>query len=186
MRIFALLAIASCSAPVTPKPPVTPAPSAPKAACASAEHRQLDFWLGDWDVAIRARKAPGSDEWGEGKGTQHVEAILGGCAISESFSADGPQEPWAGKSYSVWQPQLGKWRQTWVDDAGSYLAFTGGLENGVMTLYGEPRTVKDVRFQMRMVFLNVTASSLHWEWQRSTDEWKTNTVMMAIDYTRRR
>lgn len=185
------LLLSSCSAPASP-PASTPAQPPTAAAvvisptCASAEHRQFDFWIGDWDVAIRARKGPGSDEWGEGKGRQHIESILGGCAISENFTADGPQQAWAGKSYSSWQPQLGKWRQTWVDDGGSYLVFTGGLEAGAMTLYGEPRTVKDVSFQMRMVFKNVTADSLLWEWQRSTDEWKTSTVMMAIDYKRRR
>jgi hypothetical protein len=157
-----------------------------KPACASAEHRQFDFWIGEWDVAIRARQSPTATTWGEAKGTQHIEAILGGCAIAEHFAAEGPAQPWAGKSYSAWQPQLGKWRQTWVDDGGSYIALTGGVENGVMTLYGEPRTGKDgTSFQMRMVFQNVTASSLLWEWQRSTDEWKTSTVMMAIDYKRR-
>jgi hypothetical protein len=187
-RIVIPLVLAGCSAPASKPaaPPATPpTPPAIKPACASAEHRQFDFWIGDWDVTIRARKSPTSEEWGEAKGSQHIEAILGGCTISENFSADGPQEPWAGKSYSSWQPQLGKWRQTWVDDGGSYLAFTGGVEAGVMTLYGEPRTVKDVSFQMRMVFKNVTADSLLWEWQRSTDDWKTNTVMMAIDYKRR-
>jgi hypothetical protein len=25
---------------------------APGAACASAEHHQFDFWIGDWDVAL--------------------------------------------------------------------------------------------------------------------------------------
>jgi hypothetical protein len=192
MRRFVMpLLLSSCSAPA-PSPPVKPAAvveptsAVVKPACASPEHRQFDFWIGDWDVAIRARKSPTSDEWGEAKGRQRIEAILGGCAISENFSADGPKEPWAGKSYSSWQPQLGKWRQTWVDDGGSFLAFTGGVEDGVMTLYGEPRTVKDVSFQMRMVFKNVTADSLLWEWQRSADEWKTATVMMSIDYKRRR
>jgi hypothetical protein len=191
MRRFVMpLVLSSCSASSPPPPPAKPAstviePAAIKPACASPEHRQFDFWIGDWDVAIRARKSPTSEEWGEAKGRQHIEAILGGCTISENFTADGPKEPWAGKSYSVWQPQLGKWRQTWVDDGGSFLAFTGGLEAGVMTLYGEPRTVKDVNFQMRMVFKNVTADALLWEWQRSTDEWKTSTVMMSIDYKRR-
>ena len=192
MRRFVMpLLLSSCSASSPPpaKPAsavVEPASTAIKPACASPEHRQFDFWIGDWDVSIRARKSPTSEVWGEAKGRQHIEAILGGCAIAEHFTAEGPEEPWAGKSYSSWQAPLGKWRQTWVDDGGSFLAFTGGLENGVMTLYGEPRTVKDVSFQMRMVFKNVTADSLLWEWQRSTDEWKTSTVMMSIDYKRRR
>lgn len=186
-RTILPLVLSSCSGPAASAPHVAAAqPTAIKSACSSAEHRQLEFWIGDWDVAIRARKSPTATEWGEGKGTQHVESILGGCAIAEHFSADGPQAPWAGKSYSSWQPQLGKWRQTWVDDSGSYLAFTGGLEGGVMTLYGEPRTANDVHIQMRMVFEDVTPDSLHWEWQRTVDDWKSVTVMMTIDYKRRR
>jgi len=157
-----------------------PAAPPPAQACASPEHRQLDFWIGDWDVTIKTQGQ-------EARGRQHVEAILAGCAISESFSAEGPQQPWAGRSYSSWQPALGKWRQTWVDDSGGYLAFTGGVEQGTMTLYGEPRTGKDGKaFQMRMVFLDVTAAALRWEWQRSYDDWKTHMVMMTIDYQRRR
>jgi hypothetical protein len=161
------------------------AASAPSKACASAEHRQFDFWIGDWDVTIRARTSPTSEEWGDGKGRQRIEAILGGCAISETFSADGPQQPWAGRSFSSWQATPGKWRQTWVDDQGGYIALTGGVENGVMTLYGEPREKAGKSIQMRMVFLDVKPASLRWEWQRTEDDWKSSVVMMRIDYARR-
>lgn len=178
------LAAAACAGS-RPSPPTAPPPAPAVAACASPEHRQLDFWVGDWDVVIRARASPTSEAWAEGRGHQRIESILGGCAISETFTADGPPAPWAGRSYSSWQPALGTWRQTWVDDAGGYLAFTGGVEQGVMTLYGEVRTAEGAAAQMRMVFQQVTATSLHWEWQRTTDGWATSTVMMIIDYTRR-
>jgi uncharacterized protein DUF1579 len=162
------------------------AAATPPAPCSSAEHRQLDFWIGDWDVAIRARSAPDKEEWGQAKGTQHVEAVLGGCAISETFAADGPKAPWNGRSYSSWQPAQKAWRQTWVDDSGGYLTFTGGVEGGTMALYGEPRTDKAGKpFQMRMIWLDVKPDSLRWEWQRSTDK-KTWTPMMIIEYRRRK
>jgi len=168
----------------------TPAAPPPAAAghssCSAPEYRQLDFWIGDWDVTIHARQSPTSDTWADAKGRQRVDAILGGCAISEDFRAEGPQQPWAGRSYSSWQPAAGKWRQTWVDDQGGYLAFTGGLEGGTMALYGEPRADPTGKpFQMRMIWLDVTRAALRWEWQRSYDEWKTSTVMMRIDYVRR-
>lgn len=183
--IFGL--IVGCAKPAPPAAPQpTAAPSTtPSAACATPEHRQLDFWIGDWDVTIRARAAPDKDEWGEAKGTQRIESILGGCAISETFTAEGPQTPWAGRSYSSWQPQKKAWRQTWVDDQGSYLAFTGGVEDGVFTLHGEPRTVGDKTIEMRMVFLDVTATSLRWEWQRTEDGRATWLTMMVIDYRKR-
>jgi len=158
-------------------------------ACDTPDHRAFDFWIGDWDVHVRARQSA-TGPWGESVGKQHVEAVLDGCAISESFTADGPGTPWAGRSYSAWHAPAKKWRQTWVDDQGSYLAFTGGVENGSMTLYGEPRTSKDPKtagktIQMRMVFSKVTPTSLHWEWQQTLDNWKTSTAMMEIEYTRR-
>jgi len=155
------------------------------AACAAPEFRQLDFWVGDWDVKIEARNSPTSDAWGTARGRQHVELLLGGCAVAENFSADGPGTPWAGRSYSMWNPKLGKWRQTWVDDQGNYLAFIGGLEDGVMRLYGEPRDVQGKQVEMRMVFDHVTAGSLEWEWQRTDDHWQTFVPMMRIAYTRR-
>jgi hypothetical protein len=182
MRIL-VLCLCACAASAATPPPAAPAAAA---ACASPEHRQLDFWIGQWDVRVRARASPASDQWGEGRGTQRIESILGGCAIAESFAADGPQQPWAGRSYSSWQPQLGTWRQSWVDDSGGFIALTGGVERGEMTLYGEPRTVKDQTVQMRMVFQRVARDSLHWEWQRSTDQWATHTTMIEIEYQRRR
>lgn len=183
--IFGLFA--GCAKP-QPTPPAAPAaapPATPSAACATPEHRQLDFWLGEWDVTIRTRAAPDKDEWAEAKGTQRIEAILGGCAISEHFTAEGPQTPWAGRSFSSWQAKRGEWRQTWVDDQGGYLAFTGGVEGGVFTLYGEPRVAGDQTIEMRMVFLDVTPTSLRWEWQRTVDGRATWLPMMIIDYRRR-
>jgi hypothetical protein len=157
--------------------------AAPSPACAAPEHRQLDFWLGTWDLVVKAPAAPG-EPWAEAPGVQRIERILGGCAIAEHFSADGPGAPWAGASYSVWVAPLGKWRQTWVDDQGSYLAFTGGVEDGVMRLYGEPRDKDGQRIQMRMTFEDVTADALRWEWQRQVDggAWE---AQMVIDYRRR-
>jgi hypothetical protein len=172
------------SAPSAPPPP--PRAAAAARACAAPEHRQFDFWIGDWDVTIRARKGPDSDAWGEAKGTNHVEAVLGGCAIAEHFEASGPGDPWAGRSYSLYSAAEKKWRQTWVDDQGSYLAFTGGMEGSSMILHGEPRVRDGKTFRMRMVFSEITPGSLAWSWERTADEGKTWTPMMQIRYVRRR
>src|SRR5215510_14123883 len=133
MRAVVLVALVAACGGSPARVAGPPATTAPSPACATPEHRAFDFWIGDWDVAIRARQTP-DGPFGEARGTQHVESILGGCAISETFAAEGPGAPWAGRSYSSWQPKPGVWRQTWVDDSGSYLAFTGGMTGGVMTL----------------------------------------------------
>ncbi|HTE51990.1 MAG TPA: DUF1579 family protein [Kofleriaceae bacterium] len=171
-------AAASVAASVPASVPASPA-------CTGPEHRQMDFWLGEWDVTVRARTSPDSNEWAEAHGSQRVEKILGGCAVAEHFAADGPGQPWAGASYATWDAASKKWRQTWVDDQGGYLLFTGGVDGGAMALYGEPREVKGARFQMRMIWLDVTPSSLRWEWQRRADgatEW---VPMLIIRYRRR-
>ncbi|HUQ02808.1 MAG TPA: DUF1579 family protein [Kofleriaceae bacterium] len=158
------------------------APEAPSAACATPEHRAFDFWIGAWDVKVLTRKDPAAP-WITSAGTQRIESILGGCVISENFAAEGPDAPWSGKSYSMWQPALGTWRQTWVDDQGSYLVFTGGVENGAMTLYGEPFERAGKHVEMRMVFRDVARDALTWEWQRKGDDgaW---VAQMVIEYRR--
>ena len=74
---------------------------------------QFDFWLGEWDCA-----------WGEdGKGSNRIERILDGKVIQENF--DGSD--FLGISVSVWDSHRKLWCQTWVDNSGAYLDFTGSL-----------------------------------------------------------
>ena len=194
MKLLVLSLFAACASAPTPPANVVPAPvanvpAAPPAAstiakpCAGPEFRQLDFWIGDWAVKIHARASPTSDQWSDAGGTQHVHSILSGCAIEENFSAEGAPA-WAGRSFSTFDGITKKWRQTWVDDSGGYIPLDGGPEGTEFALYGPPREIQGLKFQMRMVWSHITADALRWEWQRSTDGWQTNTLMMAIDYTR--
>jgi hypothetical protein len=138
--------------------------------------RQFDFWLGDWDVF-----------WGDGlKGTNHVEAILGGSVIRESF--DGrPGMDFQGASLSVYSPQLGCWRQTWADSQGGYWAFTGGFADGRMTLMTlSTDDVRDGRpVKLRMVFFNIAPDSLDWNWERSDDGGLAWSLQWQLHYARR-
>jgi hypothetical protein len=142
--------------------------------------RELDFWVGDWDLTIRARKAPDRDDWEVARGRNQIARVLGGCSIEESFTADGPDKPWAGKSLSLWIAAEKRWRQTWVDDDGSYLTFAGGMEGKDMVLLGEPKARR-----MRMVFTDIARNSLLWRWEATTDGGKTWSPMLVIEYKRR-
>jgi Protein of unknown function (DUF1579) len=171
--------------PAKPEPQANP-PEPPSKACAAPENRQLDFWLGEWDLTLRARKSPTSDEWDEAKATNQVRSRYGGCVIEESFAAAGPESPWAGMSVSTYLPQAMKWRQTWVDDQGNYIALSGGWQDGKMTLYGEPRAKDGKTIQMRMVFSEIRPDHLYWTWERTEDGGGAWTPMMTIQYTRKR
>jgi hypothetical protein len=149
--------------------------------CDGPEHRRFDFWLGDWAVTVRSRVDPGSEKWLLARGSSRIRSILNGCVIEERFTAEDHQHrSWSGRSHSTWVPSRRQWRQTWVDDSGSYLVFTGGWDDGRMVLVGERRP--DGR-TMRMVFLNIDRDRLEWRWEASADlrDWR---PMMVIQYRR--
>lgn len=106
-----------------------PGPAAP--ACASAEHHQLDFWIGDWEV---------KDATGALAGTNRIDPILGGCVLQENWQG---AESMSGKSFNIYSVADGKWHQTWVDDRGVRLDLAGGIEDDKMVLRGEAPSPKD-------------------------------------------
>jgi hypothetical protein len=129
---------------------------------------------------------PGKEEWSDAIGSNHVVSVLNGCAVQENFTATGGTNgaTWSGKSHSTWVASEKRWRQTWVDDSGSYLAFTGGMQAGEMVLVGEPRPNGANGKVMRMVFGEIGPSHIAWRWEASTDGEKTWRPMMTIEYTR--
>ena len=103
-----------------------PAPSeAPAAApCTASEHRQFDFWIGDWEV----RTPPG-----QVAGHNRIESILKGCAIHESWTGAGGMK---GQSLNTYDPADRRWHQLWVDESGTVLHLAGVFKDGRMVLEG--------------------------------------------------
>ncbi|MCQ3939461.1 MAG: hypothetical protein DPW18_20810 [Chloroflexi bacterium] len=131
---------------------------------------QFDFWLGEWDCA-----------WDEdGKGTNHIRRILDGRIIQENFSAPDLK----GMSVSVYDLERQLWCQTWVDNTGSYLDFTGVFEDGRMILVRDA-IVKGEACKQRMVWYNIEADQFDWNWERSDDNGQTWRVLWKIRYTRK-
>ncbi len=74
---------------------------------ADSNYRQLDFWIGDWEVfGVAGIKA------GESK----IERILDSCVILESYT--NTNNTYSGKSFNTYNRQEKQWQQTWVDDKG--------------------------------------------------------------------
>lgn len=96
-------------------------------ACATAEYRQLDFWVGEWSVSDTAK--------GHAVGSSRIEPVMGGCAIRESYDApDAPGGAYAGTSYSGFDRKDGKWHQLYVDVNGNVTWYSGGREGPDMVL----------------------------------------------------
>lgn len=137
---------------------------------------QFDFWIGKWNV-----------EWANkdgttGKGTNEIKLILNGCVIEENFDATTALN-FEGKSFSVYNKNISVWQQTWVDDQGSYMAFTGGMTDGKMIL-SRNITIKEKEIIQRMVFYNITDKEFDWNWERSDDYAKTWQLNWKIHYSR--
>jgi hypothetical protein len=137
------------------------------------ETAQFDFWLGDWDAS-----------WGEGQhGSNHITKRWDRVIVEEF---DGkPGMPLEGHSVSVYDAKAKLWKQTWVDNSGGYLDFTGGFADGRMTL---ARTYqKDGKtVHQRMVYHDITADAFTWDWEGSKDGGKTWEKVWQIHYTRRK
>jgi hypothetical protein len=142
--------------------------------CEQAEARQFDFWLGNWDLT-----------WGEeGRGTNRISLILDGCVIQEEFDGT-PSISLKGVSISTFNAALGKWQQTWVDNSGGYLDFTGGFVDGKMILSREA-IVQEKPIKQRMVFYNIAENELDWNWERSDDDGESWQVVWHIHYQRKK
>jgi hypothetical protein len=89
------------------------------------EFRQLDFWLGDWEVFNKDQKL--SDT--------RVEHILNGCALAETWQ---PVEAGhAGRGLSTYDPLTQKWEYFWVADNAYMSHWTGVLIGNEMRFDAE-------------------------------------------------
>ena len=143
--------------------------------CTSPESREFDFWLGEWDLTYT----------NEGK-VQHsrnrITKILDGCVILEEFTG-APGIALDGRSFSMYDTLTKKWKQTWVDNNGTYLDFNAAIFDGNKAFVREVEK-EGKRIAQRMLFTNVTPASLKWLWQRSDDGGKTWSTQWEIDYKR--
>ena len=146
-----------------------------KKPCSSPQASQFDFWIGEWDLTWTDKNG------NKQKGANSITKILNGCVIEENFSGGS----FIGKSVSVYSPQKKMWLQTWVDNSGGYLDFTGGYENGKMTLEREFTTKDGKKIKQRMVFYNISENEMDWNWERSTDDGKTWQLAWKIHYIRK-
>jgi hypothetical protein len=141
--LFAALALAGVAGTLH----ATRGAAAPAAACGDASYRQLDFWLGDWDVF---------DLGGEAAVARaHIARILDGCVVHELYeSADvgGTR----GESFSIFDRSRGVWHQTWVTARGALLQIEGTARAGRVELAGSYLDAQRQRVQIRAAWWPAT------------------------------
>ena len=147
--------------------------TSPGRGCTAAEHRQFDFWIGEWEVTNPAGKPAGRNR---------IEAILGGCALRESWTGAGGG---SGTSYSAWDRQRRRWHQTWVDDGGLVLRLEGGLVDGKMVLRGETLDTSGAPVSNRISWERTGPGAVRQLWEASTDGGKTWRAVFDGSYRKR-
>lgn len=130
------------------------------------EARQLDFWVGDWDV---------HDPKGGLVGHSSIQLILNDCVVLENWSGTLGG---TGKSMNFWDKQHRRWQQTWIDDHGNASEFTGQLVDGSMRyVTGDGKR--------RLTFTPLAGGRVRQFAEMSPDGGKTWAVQYDFTYSRR-
>lgn len=129
--------------------------------CASPEHRQFDFWLGDWDV----HRPDGGLA-----GRNRIVSLFEGCVLSESWEGASGHR---GTSLNMYDASRGVWHQTWVDSGGSLLLLEGGVRAGAMVLEGSAASPTEpgltVRHRISWSVMDGDPDRVRQHWETSSD-----------------
>lgn len=147
-------------------------PKVPAQPCASPEHRQFDFWLGEWEVRQAGKLA----------GTNRVTRILNGCALREEWTGASGS---SGTSLNVYDAARRRWHQTWVDDKGNVLLLEGEWRGGRMVLEGEHPEPGGTVSRERITWTPQSGGRVRQLWESSTDSGKTWTVAFDGIYSKK-
>jgi hypothetical protein len=155
MRIPTLLLLPTIAA-CTWAGPVAAQQAAPPT-CTAPEHRQFDFWVGEWEVV---------DTAGTVLGRNHIVSKLNGCVVHEHWTGARGSN---GESFNLYRRDTGRWHQTWVDSSGSLLQLDGGMEGSDMVLRGETRAPDGTARQQRITYSPLEGGRVLQLWETSAD-----------------
>lgn len=142
--------------------------------CDSGEHRQFDFWIGDWDVSSNGKPA----------GTNSIQSIHDGCALQENWQGAGPGGI-SGTSFNIYDQATGRWHQTWVDSSGTLLLLDGEMVDGAMVMSGTRPTGDDKGVALhRISWTPNPDGTVRQLWEASTDGGDSWAVLFDGLYTR--
>ena len=142
----------------------------------SAESRQFDFWVGEWEVQDSRRDH-------QPVGTSSIQLVLGDCVLLENWTGLGGG---SGKSFNIYSRDTGEWQQSWVDDHGEVIDFFGGeFKHGALQFHADTRTTDGTRVLRRLTFFDLGPEQVRQFSEGSKDGGKTWTVEYDFLYVRR-
>jgi hypothetical protein len=139
---------------------------------ANPEYRQLDFWVGEWDVFSGKQKV----------GESSVRLILKDCVVFENWHG---LQGGDGKSLNKYNSVTHQWEQFWVSDAGTTNYFKGGLVDGEMRYVFETPTPSGGTLLRHLTFSKLADGSVRQFSQRSIDAGKNWSTEYDFVYVKR-
>jgi hypothetical protein len=124
--------------------------------CTAVEHRQFDFWVGDWNVTVQGDQA----------GTNDVTLEEQGCVLHEHWAGS---RGGTGQSFNFYDRVEGKWHQLWVDSGGNYLHLTGAYADGQMRFTGTAAGPDGKPQAQRLTFFRNADGTVRQLWETSAD-----------------
>ncbi|HYC85745.1 MAG TPA: hypothetical protein VEB86_11005 [Chryseosolibacter sp.] len=143
--------------------------------CCTDNHRQFDFWIGEWAVYNPA---------GTLAGENRIEVVQDSCIIRETWTSLNSK--FTGTSYNFFNTQTGKWQQLWVDNQGSHLELKGGLVGNEMILSTDAiRNTKGELQIDRITWTPLPGGMIRQRWEKSVDAGKIWTTLFDGTYKRK-
>jgi hypothetical protein len=134
----------------------------PPPGCTAPEHRQFDFWVGEWQVTDSA----GTREYG----SNVITSEEAGCVLRERWTGAGGG---TGQSMNFFDRHQGQWHQVWVASGGNVLRLSGGLKSGSMVMEGDGVSPAGAPVRNRISWIPQPDGRVRQLWTRSTDGGKT-------------
>lgn len=140
----------------------------------SAEARQFDFWLGDWDVYNLA---------GQKTGTNSVYSFANGCALMENWTSALGND---GKSINYFDASTNKWYQHWMGSTGGALRYEGNFKNDAMRFEGFTIDKEGKKTLQKLTFFKLDENTVRQLAETSNDDGKTWTTTYDFKYVKRK
>lgn len=149
--------------------------------CTAPQHREFDFWIGEWDVVPNAQGAQGARK----PASNVVEKAHGGCVVIENWD---DRQGGTGQSFNLYDRVRQQWHQTWVDSTGGLHEYWGQLKDGNMVFIGEVPLPRASRFAgrrtIRLTFFPLGADKVR-QFSEALGPEGTWSVNYDLIYTRR-
>jgi hypothetical protein len=144
--------------------------------CSSDQHRQFDFWVGDWEVKNANDQVVGSSK---------IELVSNNCALLENWTnARGL----GGKSLNYYSILDQQWHQKWIGANGIPIEFSGTYNDTRKALEYSGKGVGQggVALLNKLTFFHLSDDHVRQLWQQSTDDGETwNTVFDGHYYRKK-